>query len=50
MDARGADVAAVIMEPVMLNAGVPAAEPGYPEAVREICTQRGQACGHGQHG
>lgn len=41
MDAQGSDVAAVIMEPIMLNAGVIAAEPGYLEAVRQICTQRG---------
>jgi glutamate-1-semialdehyde 2,1-aminomutase len=41
MDTRGSDVAAVIMEPIMLNAGVLAPEPGYLEAVRQICTQRG---------
>ncbi len=41
MDTRGSDVAAVIMEPIMLNAGVIAPEPGYLEAVRQICTQRG---------
>ncbi len=41
MDTQGSDVAAVIMEPIMLNAGVLAPEPGYLEAVRQICTQRG---------
>ncbi len=41
MAAHGSDVAAVIMEPIMLNAGVLAPEPGYLEAVRQICTQRG---------
>jgi glutamate-1-semialdehyde 2,1-aminomutase len=41
MDAHGSDVAAVIMEPIMLNAGVIPPEPGYLEAVRQICTQRG---------
>jgi glutamate-1-semialdehyde 2,1-aminomutase len=43
MAARGAEVAAVIMEPVMLNAGVIVPEPGYLEAVRRICTGRGAA-------
>jgi glutamate-1-semialdehyde 2,1-aminomutase len=41
MDTQGSDVAAVIMEPIMLNAGVIPPEPGYLEAVRQICTQRG---------
>jgi glutamate-1-semialdehyde 2,1-aminomutase len=41
MDAHGSDVAAVIMEPIMLNAGVLAPEPGYLEAVRQICSQHG---------
>jgi glutamate-1-semialdehyde 2,1-aminomutase len=41
MDTQGTDVAAVIMEPIMLNAGVIPPEPGYLEAVRQICTQRG---------
>jgi glutamate-1-semialdehyde 2,1-aminomutase len=35
------DVAAVIMEPVHVNAGCLAPEPGYLEAVREITSQRG---------
>jgi glutamate-1-semialdehyde 2,1-aminomutase len=41
MAARGHQVAAVIMEPVMLNAGVIVPAPGYLEAVRQICAQRG---------
>jgi glutamate-1-semialdehyde 2,1-aminomutase len=39
--AQGSEIAAVIMEPVMLNAGVIVPEPGYLEAVRRICTERG---------
>jgi glutamate-1-semialdehyde 2,1-aminomutase len=35
------DVAAVIMEPVHVNAGCLAPEPGYLEAVRELTAQRG---------
>ena len=38
---HGTEVAAVIMEPVMINAGVIAPEPGYLEAVRQSCGQRG---------
>lgn len=41
MAARGSEIAAVIMEPIMLNAGVIVPEPGYLEAVRRICQQRG---------
>jgi glutamate-1-semialdehyde 2,1-aminomutase len=41
--ARGSEIAAVIMEPVMLNAGVIVPEPGYLETVRRICTERGVA-------
>lgn len=41
MASQGSEVAAVIMEPVMLNAGVIVPEPGYLEAVRRICTERG---------
>jgi len=35
------DVAAVIMEPVMLNAGAIAPRQGYLSAVRELCDQHG---------
>jgi glutamate-1-semialdehyde 2,1-aminomutase len=38
---QGHEIAAVIMEPVMLNAGVIIPEPGYLETVRRICSQRG---------
>jgi len=35
------DVAAVIMEPAMCNAGAVRPEPGYLEGVREACTRHG---------
>jgi len=38
---RGDEIAAVIMEPVMLNAGAIEPGPGYLQAVREACRQRG---------
>jgi glutamate-1-semialdehyde 2,1-aminomutase len=38
---RGDQLAAVIMEPVMINAGVILPEPGYLETVRRICAERG---------
>ncbi len=38
---RGDDIAAVIMEPVMLNHGGCMPEPGYLERVRALCTQYG---------
>lgn len=41
MAAQGDEIAAVIMEPVMLNAGVIIPEPGYLETVRQLCTRRG---------
>ncbi len=41
IDEVGDDVAAVIMEPVMANAGLIIPEPGFLEAVREITEKRG---------
>jgi glutamate-1-semialdehyde 2,1-aminomutase len=41
MAEQGSEIAAVIMEPIMLNAGVIVPEPGYLEAVRRICTRHG---------
>jgi glutamate-1-semialdehyde 2,1-aminomutase len=41
LDARGGEVAAVIMEPVMLNAGSIEPRAGYLEGVRELCTRHG---------
>lgn len=38
---HGDRVAAVIMEPVMINAGVIEPRPGYLERVRELCTAAG---------
>jgi glutamate-1-semialdehyde 2,1-aminomutase len=38
---HGSNTAAVIMEPVMINAGVVEPLPGYLERVRELCTQHG---------
>jgi glutamate-1-semialdehyde 2,1-aminomutase len=38
---HGADLAAVIMEPMMLNAGAIEPLPGYLATVRELCTRRG---------
>lgn len=35
----GSDVAAVIMEPIMINAGVIPPRPGYLETVRELCDE-----------
>jgi glutamate-1-semialdehyde 2,1-aminomutase len=38
---RGDRIAALIMEPVMMNVGIVLPEPGYLEAVRELCTRHG---------
>jgi glutamate-1-semialdehyde 2,1-aminomutase len=38
---RGAEIAAVILEPVVGNMGVVPPEPGFLEAARELCTQHG---------
>src|SRR3954467_15199475 len=38
---RGRKPACVIMEPAMMNLGVVLPEPGYLEAVRDICTRHG---------
>ncbi len=35
------EIAAVIMEPVMMNIGIVVPEPGYLERVRELCTRHG---------
>jgi glutamate-1-semialdehyde 2,1-aminomutase len=37
----GANIAAFIIEPVMMFAGIVLPEPGYLERVRELCTQHG---------
>ncbi|OXM74160.1 MULTISPECIES: aspartate aminotransferase family protein [Amycolatopsis] len=41
LDRHGEQVAAVIMEPVMINAGVIEPLPGYLEAVRRLCDRHG---------
>ena len=41
LDRHGEGIAALIMEPVMMNIGIVVPEPGYLEAVRELCTRHG---------
>ena len=41
LNERGADIAAFIIEPVMMFIGIVLPEPGYLERVRELCTQHG---------
>ena len=36
---RGSELACLIMEPVMMNIGVVVPQPGYLEAVRDLCTK-----------
>jgi glutamate-1-semialdehyde 2,1-aminomutase len=38
---RGDEIACLIMEPVMMNIGVVTPQPGYLEAVRDLCTKHG---------
>jgi glutamate-1-semialdehyde 2,1-aminomutase len=38
---RGSDVAALVMEPVMMNIGLVPPQPGYLESVRELCSRHG---------
>jgi len=40
-DARGGEIAAVIVEPVAGNMGVVAPAPGFLEGLREVCTRHG---------
>jgi glutamate-1-semialdehyde 2,1-aminomutase len=41
LDGRGDEIACLIMEPVMMNIGIVVPQPGYLEAVRELCTKHG---------
>src|SRR5690606_4269085 len=41
LDEHGPTIAAVIMEPVMINTGTIEPLPGYLAAVRELCTRHG---------
>jgi glutamate-1-semialdehyde 2,1-aminomutase len=38
---RGSQIAALVMEPVMMNIGIVLPQPGYLEAVRDLCTRHG---------
>jgi glutamate-1-semialdehyde 2,1-aminomutase len=38
---RGEEIACVILEPVMMNIGIVLPQPGYLEAVRDLCTKHG---------
>jgi glutamate-1-semialdehyde 2,1-aminomutase len=40
-EARGSEIACLIMEPVMMNIGIVVPEPGYLDAARELCTRHG---------
>ncbi|HKY15559.1 MAG TPA: aspartate aminotransferase family protein [Microthrixaceae bacterium] len=40
-EAEGDSIAALIMEPVMMNIGIVLPQPGYLERVRELCTRYG---------
>ncbi len=41
LEARGAEIAAIILEPVAGNMGCVPPEPGYLEGLRELCTEHG---------
>jgi glutamate-1-semialdehyde 2,1-aminomutase len=41
LEDRGSEIAALIMEPVMMNIGIVVPDPGYLEAARELCTKHG---------
>ena len=41
LQAEGDKIAALIMEPVMMNIGIVLPQPGYLERIRELCTQYG---------
>ncbi|HEX2031058.1 MAG TPA: aspartate aminotransferase family protein [Actinomycetota bacterium] len=41
LEERAGEVACLIMEPVMMNIGICLPQPGYLEAVRELCTRHG---------
>ena len=38
---RGEEIACLIMEPVMMNIGIVIPQPGYLEAVRDLCSRHG---------
>jgi glutamate-1-semialdehyde 2,1-aminomutase len=41
LEDRATDIAALIMEPIMMFAGIVLPEPGYLERVRELCSKHG---------
>ncbi|MEI2655379.1 MAG: aminotransferase class III-fold pyridoxal phosphate-dependent enzyme, partial [Microthrixaceae bacterium] len=41
LEAEGDKIAALIMEPVMMNVGIVHCQPGYLEKIRELCTKYG---------
>lgn len=41
LQAEGDKIAALIMEPVMMNVGIVLPQPGYLQAIRELCTKYG---------
>jgi glutamate-1-semialdehyde 2,1-aminomutase len=41
LDERGQEIACLIMEPVMMNIGICLPQPGYLEAVRDLCSRHG---------
>jgi glutamate-1-semialdehyde 2,1-aminomutase len=38
---RGKEIAALVMEPIMMNIGIVLPKPGYLEAVRDLCSKHG---------
>jgi glutamate-1-semialdehyde 2,1-aminomutase len=41
LDERGADIACLILEPIMMNVGIVLPQPGYLERVKELCASHG---------
>jgi glutamate-1-semialdehyde 2,1-aminomutase len=41
LEQRGGEIACLIMEPVMMNIGIVLPQPGYLEAIRDLCTKHG---------
>jgi glutamate-1-semialdehyde 2,1-aminomutase len=41
LDQHSGEVACLIMEPIMMNVGIIEPDPGYHEAVRDLCTRHG---------
>ena len=41
LDDRGAEIACLIMEPIMMNIGIVLPQPGYLERVKDLCAKHG---------